>query len=142
MIKRILLNQASTFQRFRQAVFGASTDGGPIGSGCEFRPANIDTFEQLEAEAEHVRSMVVTLLDLRQREASIEDALSMGEQSTMLFIFTTVTVLFVSLPSRQRPAPIDANDSGSPVLCLRPPCHAHHRLSRDLVRLAADRGIR
>jgi len=42
-----------------------------------------------------LNGQAVTLLDLRQREASIEDALSMGEQSTMLFIFTTVTVLFV-----------------------------------------------
>ena len=39
---------------------------------------------------------VTTLLDLRQREATLEDALSMGEQSTMLFVFTAVTVLFVS----------------------------------------------
>lgn len=39
---------------------------------------------------------VTTLLNLRQREATLEDALSMGEQSTMLFVFTAVTVLFVS----------------------------------------------
>ncbi|KAK0654883.1 hypothetical protein B0T16DRAFT_314795 [Cercophora newfieldiana] len=97
MIKRILLNQATTFQRFRKAVFVGGANDGVSQPVCEFRPAIIDTFEQLEAEAERVRSMAVTLLDLRQREASIEDALSMGEQSTMLFIFTTVTVLFAPL---------------------------------------------
>lgn len=39
----------------------------------------------------------MTILDLRQREAAIEDVLNQGEQSTMLFIFTTVTVLFSPL---------------------------------------------
>lgn len=113
MIKRILLNQAATFDIFWRAVLGGDdSDRGAAGSRCGFRLENVETFEQLETEAERVRSMVsilptrssrcvaqsckaVTLLDLRQREASIEDALSMGEQSTMLFIFTTVTVLFV-----------------------------------------------
>ncbi|KAK0633882.1 hypothetical protein B0T14DRAFT_83533 [Immersiella caudata] len=97
MIKRILLNQATTFHRFQRAVFGDGASGEGPSQGCEYRPGVIDTFEQLEAEAERVRSMAVTLLDLRQREAAIEDALSMGEQSTMLFIFTTVTVLFAPL---------------------------------------------
>ncbi|KAK4451189.1 hypothetical protein QBC34DRAFT_322911 [Podospora aff. communis PSN243] len=97
MIKRILLNQATTFHRFRRAVFVDGASDGTLHRTREYRPTIIDTFEQLEAEAERVRSMAVTLLDLRQREAAIEDALSMGEQSTMLFIFTTVTVLFAPL---------------------------------------------
>jgi hypothetical protein len=61
MIKRILLNQATTFHRFRRAVFGdvAAEDG--TSRTWEYRPAIIDTFEQLEAEAERVRSMVSLL---------------------------------------------------------------------------------
>ncbi|RYP03773.1 hypothetical protein DL765_010396 [Monosporascus sp. GIB2] len=88
MIKRILQNQATTFDIFCEAVYGKKH---------RYRSATLETFEQLETDAERVRAMAVTLLDLRQREAAIEDALSQGEQSTMLFIFTTVTVLFSPL---------------------------------------------
>ncbi|KAK0624976.1 hypothetical protein B0T17DRAFT_492239, partial [Bombardia bombarda] len=105
MIKRILLNQAGAFNMFLQAVYGRAGRRGDSHPNMNdddnaFVLTSLETFSQLESEAERVREMVTTLLDLRQREASIEDSLSMGEQSTMLFIFTTVAVLFVSLKTR------------------------------------------
>ncbi|KAK3313979.1 hypothetical protein B0H66DRAFT_567516 [Apodospora peruviana] len=114
MIKRVLLGQAGVFNMFRQAVYGppgtepvansraedgsiSNSYGNADNNRTGVMPASMETFTQLESEAERVRSMATTLLDLRQREATIEDALSMGEQSTMLFIFTAVTVLFAPL---------------------------------------------
>ena len=61
MIKRILLNQASTFDIFQRAVYGNPSlhDGaGTFAVGCGYQRANIDTFDQLETEAERVRAMV------------------------------------------------------------------------------------
>ncbi|KAK3298792.1 uncharacterized protein B0H64DRAFT_82546 [Chaetomium fimeti] len=57
----------------------------------------LESFSLLEADAVRVRSMLTTLLDLRHREAAIENVLSGKSQSTMLFIFTTITVLFAPL---------------------------------------------
>jgi len=91
MINRILRNQLNVLTLFHEAVHGHKP------RPQRFTISSLETFAQLGAEAERVRSMVTTLLDLRQREATIEDALSMGEQSTMLFIFTAVTVLFAPL---------------------------------------------
>lgn len=54
-------------------------------------------------DAMRLRNSIVTLLDLRQRQATTENALSSGRQSEILFaqskvlfIFTAATVLFVS----------------------------------------------
>ncbi|KAM7193890.1 hypothetical protein V8F33_007576 [Rhypophila sp. PSN 637] len=94
MIKRILRNQTRTLDMFRRVVW---PDHEWIVGGLEEKFPAFEVFEQLETEAERVRAMAVTILDLRQREAAIEDTLNQGEQSTMLFIFTTVTVLFSPL---------------------------------------------
>ncbi|KAK4218885.1 hypothetical protein QBC37DRAFT_395472 [Rhypophila decipiens] len=94
MIKRILRNQTRTIDMFRRVVW---PDREWIVGGLEEKFPAFEVFEQLETEAERVRAMAVTILDLRQREAAIEDTLNQGEQSTMLFIFTTVTVLFSPL---------------------------------------------
>ncbi|KAK4116028.1 hypothetical protein N656DRAFT_841544 [Canariomyces notabilis] len=59
--------------------------------------AVLESFSQLEADANRVRSMLKTLLDLRDREAALENAMSGKTQSTMLFIFTIITVLFAPL---------------------------------------------
>ena len=61
MIKRILLNQASTFDIFQRAVYGNQglhDAAGTFATGCGYQRANIDTFDQLETEAERVRAMV------------------------------------------------------------------------------------
>jgi hypothetical protein len=61
MIKRILLNQASTFDIFQRAVYGNLSlhdAAGTFATGCGYQRANIDTFDQLETEAERVRAMV------------------------------------------------------------------------------------
>ncbi|KAK3946917.1 hypothetical protein QBC32DRAFT_356167 [Pseudoneurospora amorphoporcata] len=92
MIKRILLTQSNALTQFQ----GRGPGSFQL-SGTANKSESLQRFEALEAEAERVRSMVTTLLKLRQREATLEDALSMGEQSTMLFVFTVVTVLFAPL---------------------------------------------
>ncbi|CCC12773.1 unnamed protein product [Sordaria macrospora k-hell] len=92
MIKRVLWNQAQVYERFQSEVHGNTAN-----VAKPYKGETLERFEVLETEAERVRSMVTTLLDLRQREATLEDALSMGEQSTMLFVFTAVTVLFAPL---------------------------------------------
>ncbi|KAL1866292.1 hypothetical protein VTK73DRAFT_4822 [Phialemonium thermophilum] len=60
--------------------------------------------ERLEEDAKRVRESIITLLDLRQRQASTESAINSGkqsqilfEQSKVLFIFTGATVLFAPL---------------------------------------------
>jgi hypothetical protein len=63
----------------------------------------------------------------------------MGEQSTMLFIFTTVTVLFVS--ARWMHFGTLTNTIGAPIFCLRPARHAHNRIPGNLVRSAPDQGV-
>lgn len=92
MIKRILTTQVNALTKFERGV-PLSIQSGGTHNEIEI----LQRFKALEAEAERVRSMVTTLLKLRQREATLEDALSMGEQSTMLFVFTVVTVLFAPL---------------------------------------------
>ncbi|KHE86580.1 hypothetical protein GE21DRAFT_1271396 [Neurospora crassa] len=93
MIKRILSNQIKIFDRFQNEVRGKN----PNKVAKVHEGEILARFDILEDEANRVRSMVTTLLNLRQREATLEDALSMGEQSTMLFVFTAVTVLFAPL---------------------------------------------
>ncbi|KAF7548810.1 hypothetical protein G7Z17_g6804 [Cylindrodendrum hubeiense] len=57
-----------------------------------------------EEDAKRVREAIITLLDLRQRQASTESAINSGQQSKMLFeqskvlfVFTGATVLFAPL---------------------------------------------
>ncbi|KAI2622398.1 hypothetical protein GGR54DRAFT_598383 [Hypoxylon sp. NC1633] len=57
-----------------------------------------------EEDAKRVRESIITLLDLRQRQASTENAINSGkqsqilfEQSKVLFIFTGATVIFAPL---------------------------------------------
>ncbi|KAK3954393.1 hypothetical protein QBC32DRAFT_368602 [Pseudoneurospora amorphoporcata] len=93
MIKRVLSNQVKVLDRFQSEIGGKNSN--KIAKPHEGE--TLARFDMLESEAGRVRSMVTTLLNLRQREATLEDALSMGEQSTMLFVFTAVTVLFAPL---------------------------------------------
>lgn len=53
MIKRILLNQAKTVQKFKRAAMYL-----PSMSHDDEGHATLETFEQLETEAERVRAMV------------------------------------------------------------------------------------
>ncbi|KAK3400625.1 hypothetical protein B0T20DRAFT_494530 [Sordaria brevicollis] len=101
MIKRVLSNQAKIYDRFQSEV----RDKNPKKVAKPHEGEILARFDMLEDEAKRVRSMVTTLLDLRQREATLEDALSMGEQSTMLFVFTAVTVLFVRNARRRGGGP-------------------------------------
>ncbi|ORY11349.1 hypothetical protein BCR34DRAFT_327983 [Clohesyomyces aquaticus] len=64
----------------------------------------IARLKHLETDAQMVREAITTLLDLRQRQVSIEMALSsdvqsetLFKQSSILFIFTSATVLFAPL---------------------------------------------
>ncbi|KAM0278493.1 hypothetical protein ACHAQH_005160 [Verticillium albo-atrum] len=62
-----------------------------------FSHPTLDFFDRLGLDADRVRTSITTLLDLRQREANIEEALSANEQSKILFIFTGATVVFAPL---------------------------------------------
>ncbi|CCF37434.1 hypothetical protein CH063_08762 [Colletotrichum higginsianum] len=62
-----------------------------------YKHPTLDFFKRLEEDANRVRDSITTLLDLRQREANIEEALSASEQSKILFIFTGATVVFAPL---------------------------------------------
>ncbi|KAK3899739.1 hypothetical protein C8A05DRAFT_36634 [Staphylotrichum tortipilum] len=60
--------------------------------------------QRLEEDARRVRKSIITLLDLRQRQATTENAISSGRQSALLFaqskvlfVFTAATVIFAPL---------------------------------------------
>ncbi|KAL0935541.1 heat shock protein sti1 (tetratricopeptide) [Colletotrichum truncatum] len=96
MIKRVLRSQERVFEEFRRAdVEEKSVDGKDVGKA--FKHPTLDFFKRLEEDANRVRDSITTLLDLRQREANIEEALSASEQSKILFIFTGATVVFTPL---------------------------------------------
>ncbi|KAK4038130.1 hypothetical protein C8A01DRAFT_17749 [Parachaetomium inaequale] len=54
-------------------------------------------FTKLEEDATRIRNSIITLLDLRQRQATTENAISSARQSRVLFLFTVVTVIFAPL---------------------------------------------
>ncbi|KAK2025425.1 hypothetical protein LX32DRAFT_568002 [Colletotrichum zoysiae] len=92
MVKRVLRSQERVLDEFREAE--AAT---PDAAAKAFKHPTLDFFKRLEEDANRVRDSITTLLDLRQREANIEEALSASEQSKILFIFTGATVVFAPL---------------------------------------------
>ncbi|KXH32997.1 hypothetical protein CSAL01_05933 [Colletotrichum salicis] len=104
MIKRVLRSQERVFDGFREAEaerVGSSCGGVGVGEKQgvvkPYKHPTLDFFKRLEEDANRVRDSITTLLDLRQREANIEEALSASEQSKILFIFTGATVVFAPL---------------------------------------------
>ncbi|KAK1722459.1 uncharacterized protein BDZ83DRAFT_754373 [Colletotrichum acutatum] len=106
MIKRVLRSQERVFDGFREAeaervgsLCGGVGVGEKQGGGVvkPYKHPTLDFFKRLEEDANRVRDSITTLLDLRQREANIEEALSASEQSKILFIFTGATVVFAPL---------------------------------------------
>ncbi|KAK1676323.1 hypothetical protein BDP55DRAFT_551162 [Colletotrichum godetiae] len=104
MIKRVLRSQERVFDGFREAEaerIGSSCGGVGVGEKQgvvkPYKHPTLDFFKRLEEDANRVRDSITTLLDLRQREANIEEALSASEQSKILFIFTGATVVFAPL---------------------------------------------
>ncbi|KAK1621840.1 hypothetical protein BDP81DRAFT_511137 [Colletotrichum phormii] len=91
MIKRVLRSQERVFDGFREA------EAERQGVVKPYKHPTLDFFKRLEEDANRVRDSITTLLDLRQREANIEEALSASEQSKILFIFTGATVVFAPL---------------------------------------------
>jgi hypothetical protein len=77
---------------------------------------------------------LTTLLDLRQKEATIDESLSSSWQSKVLFIFTLTTVLYVSI----RPLVHAVNshiltcDQGTIIFRLLSSRSPHQRLRRRL----------
>lgn len=109
--KRISLTQTMALRQFQEQFLKCDQS-----RRAAYKGEILQKFEALETEAERVRAMITTLLNLRQKEVTLEDALSMGEQSTMLFVFTVVTVLFVSLDF--------------PPHSLRSPCYKNANISQ------------
>ncbi|WQF86999.1 Putative Mg2+ transporter protein, CorA-like/Zinc transport protein ZntB [Colletotrichum destructivum] len=109
MIKRVLRSQERVFDGFREAEVGRRLTTGAAtaamavamterqGAVKAYKHPTLDFFKRLEEDANRVRDSITTLLDLRQREANIEEALSASEQSKILFIFTGATVVFAPL---------------------------------------------
>ncbi|OLN85421.1 Ankyrin-1-like protein 3 [Colletotrichum chlorophyti] len=91
MVKRVLRSQERVFEDFHEAGRG-QWEAGDV---KPFKHPTLDFFKRLEEDANRVRDSITTLLDLRQREANIEEALSASEQSKILFIFTGATVVFI-----------------------------------------------
>ncbi|GKT64303.1 heat shock protein sti1 [Colletotrichum tofieldiae] len=95
MIKRVLRSQERVLDGFREAEAGRRLTGVEKQSPVKaYKHPTLDFFKRLEEDANRVRDSITTLLDLRQREANIEEALSASEQSKILFIFTGATVVF------------------------------------------------
>jgi Mg2+ and Co2+ transporter CorA len=111
MIKQALNNQAYVANKVLEELAEQSMQKSSSISRYYSHP-HLDAFERLSDEARRVRkcvshvlsitcttgtviSQITTLLDLRQKEATIDEARSSAQQSTVLFIFTAVTVLFV-----------------------------------------------
>ncbi|KAL2756555.1 hypothetical protein ACRALDRAFT_2026611 [Sodiomyces alcalophilus JCM 7366] len=122
MVQRVLREQERVVGEFHAARDPAcdlleQAGGAGGGSASSFSHPTLDFFTRLEMDATRVRDSVgfgfpslmgtppgltcedqiTTLLDLRQREANIEEALSANEQSKILFIFTGATVVFAPL---------------------------------------------
>ncbi|KAF9870224.1 hypothetical protein CkaCkLH20_12310 [Colletotrichum karsti] len=97
MIKRVLRSQERVFGDFRRAEVGEMGREEKEGAKGVFKHPTLDFFNRIEEDANRVRDSITTLLDLRQREANIEEALSASEQSKILFIFTGATVVFAPL---------------------------------------------
>ncbi|GKT42971.1 ankyrin repeat and protein kinase domain-containing protein 1 [Colletotrichum spaethianum] len=98
MIKRVLRSQERVFDGFREAEAGRRLTGLETQSAVKaYKHPTLDFFKRLEEDANRVRDSITTLLDLRQREANIEEALSASEQSKILFIFTGATVVFAPI---------------------------------------------
>ncbi|KAF1812323.1 hypothetical protein P152DRAFT_32624 [Eremomyces bilateralis CBS 781.70] len=83
--------------------FGLHEDGGEFGyyETRRRRTQLTAKINRLEADATKVRQSIRTLLDLRQRQATTEDAIESSKhsailfaQSKVLFIFTLATVIF------------------------------------------------
>ncbi|KAK2054571.1 hypothetical protein LY76DRAFT_579843 [Colletotrichum caudatum] len=91
MIKRVMRSQERVLDEFREA------ETPPDAAAKPFKHPTLDFFKRLEEDAGRVRDSITTLLDLRQREANIEEALSASKQSKILFIFTGATVVFAPL---------------------------------------------
>ncbi|KAK2018663.1 hypothetical protein LZ32DRAFT_575203 [Colletotrichum eremochloae] len=92
MIKRVLRSQERVLDGFREAA-----ERPPGEPAKAYKHPTLDFFKRLEEDANRVRDSITTLLDLRQREANIEEALSASEQSKILFIFTGATVVFAPI---------------------------------------------
>ncbi|KAL2138647.1 hypothetical protein VTI28DRAFT_6462 [Corynascus sepedonium] len=110
MIKRVYRDQGRAMLLLKTADGGQSDAGGSLDYdtanwGYEGLRSTVDKYiiarlKHLEKDAQ----MITTLLDLRQRQVTIETALSsevqsdmLFKQSSILFIFTLATVLFAPL---------------------------------------------
>ncbi|TDZ16256.1 Heat shock protein sti1-like protein [Colletotrichum orbiculare MAFF 240422] len=97
MIKRVLRSQERVYRDFQESGLGLKSADGAERARGGYKHPTLDFFTRLEEDANRVRDSITTLLDLRQREANIEEALSASEQSKILFIFTGATVVFAPI---------------------------------------------
>ncbi|KAK3947042.1 hypothetical protein QBC32DRAFT_104442 [Pseudoneurospora amorphoporcata] len=90
MIKRVLLGQSEAYNTFKSEVLLEK-----LGKLPQKHPSPlIVRLEAIQERAERIRSMVTTSLDLR---TTLEDALARSQQSTLIFIFTAISILFISI---------------------------------------------
>lgn len=96
MIKRALNNQAYVTNKVLEELAEPNMQKASSISSYYSHP-HLEVFERLSDDARRVRKCITTLLDLRQKEATIDEARSSAQQSTVLFIFTAATVIFAPL---------------------------------------------
>ncbi|KAH6664613.1 hypothetical protein B0J14DRAFT_242157 [Halenospora varia] len=98
MIKRVLHDQELVMKKvLRWRHQGTTSRGANVVQGTDHLHQPLKHFKRLEEDANRVRSSLITLLDIRQREATIDEALENSRQSKALFVFTLITILFAPL---------------------------------------------
>ena len=92
ILKNLALDQKAVYERWKSV------------SGMEdyrrFTPTETkEDIEDMIEDAKSVQSAINTLLDLKQKEATILEAQATRRQSDAVMVFTVVTIIFVSSAS-------------------------------------------
>ncbi|KAL2860912.1 uncharacterized protein BJX67DRAFT_386189 [Aspergillus lucknowensis] len=99
MVMRILNDQDHAMRkllRWRSQTCPPSAPRRIVNESC-YSHQPLARFSRLDENAGKVRGSLITLLDIRQREAVIDDARENSRQSRVLLVFTTITVVFAPL---------------------------------------------
>lgn len=100
MLKNLTEDQEDVWKQIWPSSDSQSQGKNPIPLFTYETPTEIkeDIIEMIN-EAEYVRKSLDTLLDLKQKQANIQEALNTRTQSGTVMIFTVITIIFVSFPN-------------------------------------------
>ncbi|KAH7398603.1 hypothetical protein BKA66DRAFT_207071 [Pyrenochaeta sp. MPI-SDFR-AT-0127] len=103
MIKKVMNDQELVMKKILCWRRQTSKDGaGDAAQGIGFVHQPLEQFTLLEVNAKRVRHRITTLLDIWQREATIDESVENSRQSRVILVFTIVTVVFVPLSFSQQ----------------------------------------